>query len=175
MEIDTIVPMRINPAAIQNWRTATKTRPIKAKPLRNLLVDSSVTSKFLVETLEGREPLGDNVVICVGEAGDTWQQTPKALLKKYNVTNIDADGWLHCDPKPDNVVDCVEVSDAMCEPDGHNTNVFSIVGLWGETIGDEKNIQRGVAGDVICRNQTDKSDVWIVRRKLFNNTYQFTS
>jgi hypothetical protein len=163
--------MKIDTTLLTDWKRATKTRPIKAKPLISLLVDRTVTNKFLVDTLEGREPLGEDVVICVGEAGDTWQQTPKKLLQKYAVTAIDTDGWMVCDPKPDNEVDCFEVPGSICEVDGYNRNVFAIVGQWGETFGAEKNIQRGLAGDFICRNTEDKSDVWIVGRKLFLNTY----
>ena len=79
---------------------------------------------------------------------------------------MDANGWMCCEPFPDNSVECVEVTGdytAMGE--------FSIIGQWGETISGEKNIQRGVQGDFICRNLSDKSDIWIVKRKLFLNTY----
>lgn len=158
--------MRITPNLITNWKIASKTRPIKAKPLVSILVDRSVTNKFLVDTLEGKEPLGDGAVICVGEAGDTWQQMPKKLLAKYRVASIDKDGWMDCEPLPDNAVDCVEVTDGQTDIGG-----FYIIGQWGETVGEETNVQRGVAGDFICRNQTDQTDVWIVRRKLFLNTY----
>lgn len=163
--------MRIDPTQITNWKIATKTRPIKAKPLISILVDRTVTNKFLVDTLEGKEPLGDGVCICVGEAGDTWQQMPSKILKKYRVVEIDKDGWMVCEPLPDNAVDCMEVSTFMCVVDGHNRNVFSIIGHYGETVGEEKNVQYGEAGDFLCRNQTDHTDVWIVRRKLFLNTY----
>ena len=158
---------KIATAELTGWRIASKTRPIKAKPLINLLVDRTVASKFLVDTLEGKEPLGDGVVICVGEAGDAWQQMPKKLLAKYSVTSIDADGWMVCSPLPDNAVDMVEIDPVQCDTDGS----FYITGQWGATVGDEKNVQTGTAGDFICRNRTDQTDVWIVRRKLFLNTY----
>jgi hypothetical protein len=161
---------KIETNTITGWSIASKTRPIKAKPLINLLVDRTVTSKFLVDTLEGREPLGDGSVICVGEAGDTWQQMPKKLLQKYHVTAIDNDGWMVCEPLPDNAVDVVEVTDEMTIRGG-GLKDFYIIGQWGETIGEEKNVQNGLIGDFICRNQTDHSDVWIVKRKLFLNTY----
>jgi len=90
--------VRIDTTKITNWKIASKTRPIKAKPLVSLIVDKSVTSKFLVDTLEGHEPLGDGVVICIGEAGDAWQQMPKKLLQKYSVKGIDKDGWMECEP-----------------------------------------------------------------------------
>ena len=154
--------IRIDTTKIWSWSVASKTRPIKAKPLINLLVDRTVSSKFLVDTLEGKEPLGDGVVICVGEAGDAWQQMPKKLLAKYNVKEIDRDGWMVCEPMPDNAVDCIEIV---------NEDEFSIVGHYGQTIDGEANVQVGIKGDFICRNRADKTDVWIVRRKLFLNTY----
>jgi len=167
--------MRIDPTKITNWRTASKTRPIQAKPLNCILIDKTIKDKFLLDTLEGREPLGTGVMICLGEAGDIWQQTLDKVLKKYRVIRIDCEGWMTCDPLPDNAVDCIEVSASMCVVDGHNRNVFSIIGHYGETVGEETNVQYGEAGDFICRNQTDHTDVWIVRRKLFENTYVITS
>jgi hypothetical protein len=165
--------MRINPSEITTWQRATKTKTVKAKALINLLVDRTVTNKFLVDTLEGNEPLGDGVVICVGEAGDVWQQTPKKLLQKYNVASIDSDGWMVCEPRPDNSVRCFQVPLSITEGRGAIGNtIFEIVGLWGATIGGEKNIQMGVAGDYICQNESDESDVWIVKKKIFENTYQ---
>lgn len=163
--------MRIDPNKITDWKIASKTRPIKAKPLINLLIDRTVASKFLVDTLEGHEPLGDGVVICVGEAGDAWQQMPKKLLQKYRVAAIDKDGWMECEPLPDNAVDCIEVDPNYCTVNG----VFTIIGQWGATVLGEKNVQTGAVGDFICRNQTDPTDVWIVKRKLFLNTYVIKS
>lgn len=165
--------MRIDTTQINNWRIASKTKNIKAKPLISLLVDRKVASKFLVDTLEGHEPLGDGSIICVGEAGDVWQQTPKKLLQKYTVVAIDADGWMECEPLPDNAVDCIEVAPEAISKDPlvNLVTEFTIIGQWGATIGNEKNVQKGVAGDFICRNQTDPTDVWIVKRKLFLNTY----
>ncbi len=155
---------------LKGWTVARKTRPIRAKPLISLLVDRSVTTKFLVDTLEGKEPLGDGAVICIGEAGDVWQQMPKKLLAKYGVTAIDDEGWMVCEPLPDNAVDAIEVLYGQCGADG-----FHIIGQWGATVGDEKNVQIGVAGDFICRNRTDQTDVWVVKRRYFLNTYDMKS
>lgn len=163
--------MRIDTTKITDWKIASKTRPIKAKPLINLLVDRTVISKFLVDTLEGREPLGDGVVICVGEAGDTWQQMPKKLLQKYVVKEIDRDGWLVCEPLPDNAVDVVEVTGDLTTMGISSFKTFSIVGHYGQTVDEVANVQSGVQGDFICRSRTDPTDVWIVKRKLFLNTY----
>ena len=177
--------MKIDITQITDWKIASKTRPVKAKPLISLLVDRTVTSKFLVDTIEGREPLGDGVVICVGEAGDTWQQMPKKLLAKYKVVAIDADGWMVCEPLPDNAVNCIEMSVSIkfmeyCSPGGdepdNKRGIFYINGQWGETVpGLGSNIQWGNVGDFLCQNRTDPTDVWIVRRKLFLNTYVIKS
>ena len=157
--------MRINPETITDWKRASKRKPLRAKALINLLVDRTVTNRFLVDTLEGNEPLGDGVVICIGESGDCWQQSPKKLLQKYNVTSIDNDGWMVCEPRPDNSVKCWQV------PFDVSSSEISIIGLWGATRGTEKNIQSGQQGDYICQNESDPEDVWIVKRKIFENTY----
>lgn len=159
--------MRIDIRNISKWNVAKKTRPIKAKPLINLLIDRSVTNKFLLDTLEGNEVLGDGSVVCVGEAGDAWQQMPKKLLAKYDVTAIDIEGWLVCVPKPDNSVNVVEVTKDMTSIDGE----FTIIGLWGATIDGVINVQSGEVGDFICQSKIDPVDIWIVKRKLFLNTY----
>ena len=86
------------------WKRAKKTKGLKAKAMVNLLVDRTVVNSFLLDTLEGREPIGPSSMFCIGAAGDAWQQTPKALLKKYDVIDIDNDGLMHCTPKPDNEV-----------------------------------------------------------------------
>lgn len=176
--------MKIDTALVTGWSVATKTRSLRAKPLVNLLVDRTVTAKFLVDTLEGRESLRDGAVICVGESGDTWQQMPGKLLAKYDVTSIDSDGWMVCTPKPDNAVNVIEItgdllaSDRRCvvpPPDNEMYKMadFYINGLWGDDnyLPFGKNVQWGNKGDFVCQNRTDAKDVWIVRRKLFLNTY----
>ena len=151
---------RIN-TNILTWEVAKKTKNLKAKPAISIMVEKSVLSKFLIDTLEGKEFLGDGSVICVGESNDIWQQMPKKLLQKYNVIEIDKEGWMICEPKPDNSVNCMEYTDD--EP-------FYIIGLWGEKT-EEGLIQKGEKGDFICRNKEDLNDVWIVKRKIFINTY----
>ena len=160
--------MKINTNEINGWKVATKTKGLKAKPVINLLVDRTVLNKFLVDTLEGKEPLGDGAVVCIGESNDAWQQMPKKLLQKYEVKGIDADGWMLCEPRPDNAVNCIEVADSMIDK---NESSFHIIGQWGETSNGEKNVQRGQVGDFICQNRNDPTDVWVVRRKIFINTY----
>lgn len=144
----------------KKWRIAKKIKGLKAKPIVTLMVDRTVANSFLINTLEGREPLGDGAVFCIGEAGDAWQQAPEALLKKYDVTSIDPDGWMICTPKPENSVEFFELNGEAW-----------IQGIWGETRGEHVNMQFGSSGDFVCRQRDDHRDVWVVKRKLFLNTY----
>ena len=115
--------MKILNVTEAKWHIATKTKNIKAKPLINLLVDKNVLNKFLVDTLEGKEPLKDGVVICLGPEMDVWQQMPNKLLDKYNVIGIDKDGWMDCEPRPGNAVNVIQIIDAqLCDIN----NEFSI-------------------------------------------------
>jgi len=175
---------KIEVEKIKNWSVAKKTKNIKAKPLISIMVDRNVLNKFLVDTLEGREPLGDGSIICLGESNDVWQQMPKKLLQKYNVIEIDKDGWMVCEPRPDNSVECVEITKELQYVTDNvdmwitEKEEFFIIGQWGETINLFDiliNIQRCDFGDFICRNREDSTDVWIVKRKIFINTYNIIS
>lgn len=175
---------RINVEQIVKWNIGKKTKNIKAKALISIMVDKNMMAKFLVDTLEGKEPLGDGAVICLGECNDIWQQMPMKLLKNYDIIDIDADGWMVCKPKPDNSIECVEITEELkYVTDSSDMWVsdkeeFFIVGLWGEELAilDQKvQIQRADIGDFICRNCEDKSDVWIVKKKIFRSTYNIIS
>lgn len=164
---------------IEKWGVAKKTKNVRAKPLLSIMVDNTITSKFLLDTLEGREPLGDGSVICIGDSNDIWQQMPKKLLQKYDVIEIDNEGWMVCKPKPDNSVECFEITasffgEKYATPNISDESKFYIKGLWGEDfkVGDETHlIQKCNYGDFICRNREEHEDVWIVARKIFINTY----
>jgi hypothetical protein len=151
------------------WHIARKTKSIKAKPLISLLVDRSVTNKFLIDALEGKEPLKDGVVICLGQEMDIWQQMPKKLLQKYDVVGIDNDGWMDCEPRPDNAVNCTQILFGDFE-DGN----FFIIGGYGETIDGIENVQKGEVGDFVCQAQDNPLDMWIVKKRIFENTYSIT-
>ena len=142
------------------WRIGRKTKSLRAKPMVSLIVDLSVMAKFLIDTLEAREPVDKNTMFCIGETNDAWQQTPDKLLAKYTVDDIDEDGWMVCVPKPDNSVEFT-----VAEESGY------IVGLWGETIDGVQNLQQFDAGDVIARNREHTEDQWVVRKKIWDNSY----
>jgi hypothetical protein len=163
------------------WSIAKKTKPLKAKPIVSLLVDKSVLNKFLIDTLEGKEPIGDGAVICVGEHNDIWQQMPSKLLKKYDVIDVDPEGWMICQPKLDNSIDSIQINNSLSEYMNGNIDItpgFFIIGQWGEKyriLNKEILIQKAKIGDYICRNREDNTDIWIVRKKIFENTYNIIS
>ena len=166
---------RIKTEEIKNWQVAKKTKNIKAKPMISIMVDKTVTNKFLIDTLEGKENLGDDSICCIGESNDVWQQMPKKLLQKYDVIEIDSDGWMVCEPKPDNSVNCIEICACFEQMSDIHTfvqcdNEFYIIGHYGEETSEGK-IQKADIGDFICQNREDTTDVWIVKRKIFINTY----
>lgn len=147
------------------WQKARKVKPIRAKLLRDVLRADDATMKFLLQTLEGIQSLqdGDDTMVCIGIDFDVWQQKKGKLFAKYNITDIDKNGWLQCTPKPDVEVDCFEV--LRSEP-------FVLKALWGTKMEDGTYLQTGQPGDFICRSPADQSDVWIVARKIFKNTYE---
>jgi hypothetical protein len=153
--------------ASATWHNAKKTKGLRAKHMSALLGDISVMSKFLVDTLEAREPVSGTSMFCIGEAGDAWQQTAKKLLAKYDIIDIDAQGWLECRPKPENMVEFFEVTAEMLagEKSGY------VVGMWGEVVDGVKNLQAFTVGDMVARNPTDTADQWVVRRRIWDNSY----
>ena len=148
-------------SGLTNWQVAKKTKGLRAKPMVTLLVDRTVMAKFLVDTLEAREPVHADAMFCIGESNDAWQQSAKNLLQKYTVDAIDSDGWMVCNPKPDASVEFFQVT----------TEAGVIQGHWGETIDGVPNLQRYTTGDFIVRNRENTSDCWVVARKIFINTY----
>lgn len=169
---------KIDTTQLSNWRIAVKCRPIKARPVNDVIdTHSLIFNKLLLRTLEGNISLRADAIFCIGEAGDVWMQDISKLEKKYTAIEKDINGWVEYQPKPENETDVIEVTSSLIPtpPDQETDGKFYIIGQWGENIifqtHSEKNVQRGEIGDFICRNRTDHSDVWIVRRRLFLNTY----
>jgi hypothetical protein len=174
--------MKIEIKKITDWKVASKTKDITAKPVISLIVDKKVTSKFLLDTLEGKANIVPDSQICIGGAGDAWQQSAVNLLKKYDVIAIDAEGWMVCRPKPGNKVNCVEITDEIVRPNldpsihdnRQDDGNYYIIGKYGEP-SDEGFRQHCKTGDFILQDRDDPSDTWIVDRKMFLNTYDIVS
>ena len=144
------------------FKVAKKTKGLRAKPMVTLLVDRTVMSKFLVDTLEAKEPVHADAMFCIGESNDAWQQSAKKLLSKYTVDAIDPEGWMVCNPKMENSVEFCQVNDTT----GY------IQGNWGEAVfGLGSNLQRYKPGDFVVRNREDHTDAWVVDQKIFLNSY----
>lgn len=148
------------------WKKAQKTKNVRAKSLASLLTDQTVRGKFLLDTLEGTQALGHGSIVCLGVENDVWQQTSKKLFAKYTVTSVDDNGWMTCEPKPENETNAFEVTEDMTDGMGK----FYIIGQWGKDSPDGPR-QDGVVGDWIGNNPEDPDDVWIIVKKIFNNTY----
>jgi hypothetical protein len=170
-EKDNLLKMktRLQPGSLTGWKTAKKTKPLKAKHMSAIMTDKSVAARFLLATLEGNQVLANDSFVCVGADDDAWQQTSAALFKKYNMSAADPDGWITCTPKPEVAAEAIEVLVTMTtdSPD------FEIVGQWGQKNEAGELIQNGVVGDYLCRRPSDNSDVWVVARRVFLNTYEF--
>ena len=152
---------------LKGWKIAKKVKGIKAK-LIALLIDRSIFDKVLINTLEGPQEPDKTNLLCVGEAGDIWQQTNAALHKKYNIVDV-KDGWYICEPKPENEVEFIELTQELL--DSIPFDWMYIKGKWGTTFRGVENLQQFSPGDFLCRQTYDHSDQWIVRQALFRNTY----
>ena len=181
--------MKVNAELITGWRTATKVCGILAKHVSDA-VDKVLIDKMYLQTLEGNEALKADAMVCKGEAGDVWMQAGKKLFAKYTAINVTPDGWIEFIPKPENEVNAIECTHEWrlgnaiipnpCVLPAANDEMYKIAdfyinGQWGDdnypAFG--KSVQWGHNGDFICQNKTDLTDVWIVKRRLFLNTYQF--
>jgi hypothetical protein len=151
------------------WGVARKTKNIFAAPATHLIHPSLIAS-VLLDTPEGQEPINPDNFICRGLTGEVWQQTPKAINRKYDNVAEAADGWDIYRPKPENSAEFFFATGEMLAAQPEWPTV--IQGLWGETIDGIPNLQRFAVGDAICRQPTDHSDVWVVRRHFFDNTYE---
>jgi len=176
---------RIN-VSLLTFGTAQKTANIRAKPLAQVINDPHIFAKLTLETLEGQQAIQTHagVFVCIGEALDYWQQDGEKLFKSYDVINVDDQGWLTCKPKPEAERNFTQIPEEIGE--------FEIPAQWGKklsaldrgpqpvTLKDEEletlftyeHVQFGKPGDYVLQSQEDPFDFWIVKKALFENTYQ---
>lgn len=144
-----------------------KVKPIRVKSLQTLLHDETVLNKFLLATLEGTQMLRASAMVCIGPDGDMWQQTKERLHKQYTPIELDTDGWVTFQPKPENERDVCEIT-----LDGCLDGEFFVNAQCGERQADGSFVQKGKSGDYVVRSREDPTDIWIVARTVFNNTYE---
>ena len=145
------------------WRDCRKVKGLRAKHMKSVLTDSSVSSLFLLNTLEGREPVDGVAMICVGPLGDVWQQRSKNLFKKYDAVGVDDDGWFEfipktADPNAPATVECVQVTQELLSAMNSEQAMY-VQGTYGETVSEIVNLQKFVIGDFICRDKSSHKDV----------------
>lgn len=153
--------MIIDHTFIRKWHTAEKTKSIRVKAVQSLFPDVLILQHVLLTTLEGNQRLSITNYVCLGDSGEPWQQSATALFKKYDPIDWDENGWIVMQPKPEYFREAYQVLDQD----------FSIHALWGEET-PEGIIQSGCAGDYIVRDPNNHEDVWIVKQKTFENTYE---
>lgn len=134
--------------------------------MSTIVADPLALNALLVQTLEGVGTVTADMMYCLGNLGDVWLQDPVKVLKKYDLTKIDSNGWLHFAPKPENEVEFFEVTVDMLD-----TNDGYLIGLWGDTVDGIKNCQKVTVGDFVARQVYDHKDQWVVKRKIWLNSY----
>lgn len=159
--------MKIDINNITACGKAKKTKGLRARPMHHL-IEPEIANKVVLLTLDGLAKIDMGAWLCIGPTGDVWQEPFDALEWKYDRVKI-KDGWHYYEPKPGNEVNCVKVTANMTEhrPSG----LFYILAKWGEE-GEDGLRQYGVVGDYILQNPTDINDVWVVKEKVFENTYE---
>jgi hypothetical protein len=167
------------------WQEATKTKAIFAQYVHTLIRDVGLVDKLKLQTLEGPQALDPDAMICTGlSKTDPWQQSRDKLFAEYSITNVTPDGWLYCEPKPDNVINCHQVNGTEpllggSDPDFVSQDSFKIHAKYGMKVepfpGEVAYLQHGNIDDYICQSQSDPDDVWIVKKKFFENTYDLIS
>jgi hypothetical protein len=154
----------------EEWKEASKTKSIKAKPVSQIVNDSEVFAKLSLQTIEVQQSLRLATMICLGIVGEMWSQTKEKLLKTYSITDIDAEtGWLTCTPRPENSVLVRQYTGFQ------GMDSFIVCGLWGEEQPSGQFWQRGGIGDYVARSKTNPTDIWIVAKNIFDSTYEIKS
>ena len=122
-----------------------KTKPVWAKIL---LVDQEIS------TLEGPEKATAGDYLCRGIHGEVWPQGQEKFLSKYSPSGeFDNEAWQRFDPKPDMpLVSAEQVKHA-----------FELESRWGA--------MKGKRGDYIVRSLSDDTDIWVVDKKIFEQSY----
>ena len=152
------------------WATARKTGQMLAKH-SSAVLDARLRAigSTSLQTLEGPQTIVADSMICLAEpSGEVWQQTSTALLRKYDITHVTADGWLVCRPKPEGAVEYFEITAELAG------NAKYLQGQWGSVIdGVGTNLQTFKIGDRVCRQPHDHTDQWVVAQSAFLRDYTY--
>lgn len=182
-----------------NYVDVQKTKPIHARPINSILdkaeTERSVFEKLLLGTLEGAQNLKRDAFVCWGIDDDVWQQSKKKLTDQYDIVDVDEDGWLLCNPKPESPRNGYKVTSAR-HSFGPNGGFAVINPVWGDrrvvsrsnlkmagidpeaaglkSEGDSIiiHLHYGVDGDWVLQRKEDATDIYRVARSFFDNTHE---
>ena len=152
------------------WATARKTGHLLAKHSSAVLETRlRAHGSASLDTLEGPQTIIADSMICLTEpSGEVWQQTSTALLRKYDIIDISADGWLVCRPKPEGAVEYFEITAELAG------GAKYLQGQWGSVVdGVGTNLQTFKIGDRVCRQPHDHTDQWVVAQHAFLRDYTY--
>lgn len=156
-----------------NWGLCKKTKGMRTKPMNEIFPDAETASQFTLSSREGPAVIDFSAVMCVGVSGDAWQQAPATIEKKYIAEGTDIQGWKRWLPKPEVEVDYFEVDAHFLAEEGFfSDSTIYLKGTWGSVIEGVENLQSLQLGDFVCRQQHDHADQWVVRKAIYDSSYQ---
>jgi len=115
-----------------------------------------VHQSMTVESLEGPIRIGEGDYVCLGQSDELWAMTSDDLLRRYTPTGevqtINAETWKVYTPRPARIALAAQMDEA-----------FAVFTPWG--------VLRGKPGDLLLLDETDPTDLWVVDRVIFDQTY----
>jgi len=168
------MPIQIlNTSPLQTFMVlAKKTKPMRAIHMSRVFADPIFASMFLVNAIEGAEPIDSDAMLCIGEVGDVWQQKYDKMQSKYDLMEMGSSGWIVATPKPENEQRVIQLTPEVLESQLANlTQPVYIQGGYGATIDGIENLQQVTIGSWLVQRLPYTGDQWIVQDNLFQNTY----
>lgn len=152
---------------------AKKIKPVRAIHMRQVFTNPFFSKFFLLDALEGAEPVDSDAMLCVGEAGDVWQQKLNKMMAKYDVVEDEGcHGWFIATPKPENENRVIKLSKEVIDSAQLNPALpIYIQGGYGAAIDGTENLQQVTIGSWLVQRLLYCGDQWIVQDNLFKNTY----
>lgn len=133
-----------------NWEVYFKIKSIMILGYKQAKEEGIIDERGMVETLEGPQKATEKHVICKGDKGEYWpMEKSKLEANFYKGPPCRCMGWSEYFPKGKPV-------EARQE---NSKDKFKIKSMEGKR------------GDYIVRRKDDKEDVWIVDKKIFEDSY----
>lgn len=147
---------------------AKKTKPMRTIHMSHVFADPIFVKMFLVNAIEGAEPIDQDAMLCIGEAGDVWQQKYNKMQSKYDLMKMGSSGWIIATPKPDNEQRVIQLTREVLESQLVNlSQPVYIQGGYGATIDGITNLQQVAIDSWLVQRLPYNGDQWIVQNNLF--------